>query len=523
MSRFNQKTLKFSFVNSRQTLSTTVCLLLIFVLSVQPVTAAKNVILLIGDGMGFQAISILMTYEKAQLLSGKGRDEKGTGVFTKLMATAPTGFLKTNPLRYVVTDSAAAATAMACGKKTLPTVLGKDGKGNPLKSVLKYAQDMGKKTGLVSTHCITDATPGGFYAQVTTRNDHHIVAQQLLATGVDVALGGGLKYFIPASADVAAFSADMAAAVKANGGYGGSSGRKDNLNLVEEAKLKGYKIVHNETQLSEVFLNKNDKLLGLFSPHHMSFEIDRRTLDKWQPSLDTMTEKALSTLDKHEEGFFLMVEGASIDSAGHYNDAAAILGETKAFAAAVETCLDYAKKDGDTLVIVTADHETGIPAFSYKKLRTQPAKQPFVDGDEWEQGYDSIAYDRPLVLDGQKLSFMRMFYRANRDPEKLFADMKKYTDYEYDLDMAKIALGKRLAPDEKVHYDDPMYEYYKANTIYFCGKIARTLTAQTGVTWATGHHGGTPVPIFAAGKGANAVRGLHDNTWIHYYIRSMLR
>ena len=485
--------------------------------------AAKNVILLIGDGMGFQVMSILMTHEKARILSGEARNEKGAGVFTRLLGSAPTGFVKTNPLGYIVTDSAAAATAIACGKKTLPEVLGKDSKGNSLKSVLNHAQDKGKKTGLVSTHCITDATPGAFYANVTSRNEHPEIARQLLATGVDIALGGGLKYFIPQTADVSDYSKDLADTIKADSGYGGASGRKDNINVIEEAKLKGYKIVHSKDDLEQVSVDKNDKLLGLFSSHHMSFEIDRKTFDQWQPSLNQMTEKALSVLDKSNDGFFLMVEGASIDSAGHYNDAATIIGEMQAFAAAVETCLEYAKTHKDTLVVVTADHETGIPAFSYKKLRRKPMKQPFINGEVWKEHYDTLKLSDALILDKQKMSFMKMFYASKRQPAKLLELMKKYTAFDYTLEMAEIAYEKMPARDSAVNFSDPLYEFATSATIYHCNKIARGLSTQSGVVWATGHHGGTPVPIFAVGKGAAAVRGLHDNTWIAHYLRSVMR
>ena len=499
------------------------CLIVSGTVFVQPANAAKNVILLIGDGMGFQVMSILMTHEKARLLSGEGRNEKGTGIFTRLMGGASAGFVKTNPLGYIVTDSAAAATAIACGKKTLPEVLGKDSKGNSLKSVLNHAQDKGRKTGLVSTHCITDATPGAFYANVTSRNEQAEIANQLIATGVDVALGGGLKYFIPQSTAVSDYSSDMAESVKANSGYGGASGRKDNINLIEESKLKGYKLVHNKTELDDISVSGDEKLLGLFSPHHMSFEIDRKTFDHWQPSLNQMTEKALSVLDKSENGFFLMVEGASIDSAGHYNDAAAILGEMQAFAAAVETCLEYAKNHKDTLVVVTADHETGIPAFSYKKLRREAREVSFTGGETWKEHYDTIRLSDALIIDKQKMSFKNMFYSSKRDPQKLLDFMKKYTAYDYTLEMAKAAFEKMPERGSAVNFSDPLYDFASAGTIYFCNKIARGLSTQSGVVWATGHHGGTPVPIFAVGKGATAVRGFHDNTWISHYLRSVIR
>ena len=496
---------------------------LTFAVSVQSVLAAKNVILCIGDGMGYQAVSLLMTHEKARLLNGNGENVPGTGVFQKLMATAPTGFVKTSPLGFIVTDSAAAATAIACGKKTLPEVLGKDGQGNALKSVLKYAQEKGRKTGLVSTHCITDATPGAFYANVTSRNEQDVIASQLIESGVDVALGGGLKYFIPQDDDISSYSKIMSDSIKADSGYGGASGRRDNVNLVEEAKLKGYEFVLDKDELAKAKVGKDGKLLGLFSSHHMSFDLDRRNFDTWQPSLDGMTQKALSVLNKNDDGFFLMVEGASIDSAAHYNDAATMLGELQAFAAAVETCLEFARNHKDTLVVVTADHETGIPAFAYKKLRHEPRTQTFTNGDLWKEHYDMNEYTNALLLDKQQISFVRLLHRANRDPQKLVQLMKEFTGYDYDLNRATITMADMPSRDSAIDYNDPIYEFSTSGTIWQCGRLARTISPETGVTWASGHHGGTPVPIFAVGKGSSAVRGLHDNTWICHYLKSVIR
>lgn len=497
--------------------------IVVLIAAVQPVLAAKNIILCVGDGMGYQAIGALMTHEKAQLLNGNATDEEGRGIFQKLMATSSTGFLKTNPLGYIVTDSAAAATAIACGKKTLPEVLGKDGRGNDLESVLKHAQKKGRKTGLISTHCITDATPGAFYANVISRNMQDKIAEALIETEVDVALGGGLKYFIPQNDEVGNYSKVMGDSIKADSGYGGASGRRDSVNLIEEAKAKGYTVVVDKEQLADADISGDRKLLGLFSSHHMAFEVDRQHFDTWQPSLNTMTKKALNILEKNDDGFFLMVEGASIDSSEHYNDAGTMLGEIRAFAAAVETCVNYAKTHRDTLVIVTADHETGIPAFVYKKLRREAKKQTFVDGKVWKENYDMNVYANSLLLDEQKISFVRLLHRANKSPEKLVELMKKHTGYDYDIERARIAMADMPARDSAIDYADPIYEFGKSGTIWRCGRLSRTISPQTGIVWATGHHGGTPVPMFGLGKGSKAVRGLHDNTWICQYLKSVIR
>jgi alkaline phosphatase len=141
----------------------------------------------------------------------------------------------------------------------------------------------------------------------------------------------------------------------------------------------------------------------------------------------------------------------------------------------------------------------------------------------WNEHYDTVLYNDALILDKQRLSFMTMFYRSKNDPAKLLEFMKEYTAYDYTLEMAKIAYEKMPARDSSVNFSDPLYDYAASGTIYYCNKIARGLSTQSGIVWATGHHGGSPVPIFAVGKGSTAVRGLHDNTWICNYLKSMIR
>ena len=230
-----------------------------------------------------------------------------------------------------VTDSAAGATAFACGVVTYRGAVGVDADGRPCRTVLEVAEAQGMATGLVTTTALTDATPAAFAAHVLQRGDHSAIAEQMLAQGVEVLLGGGARWFMPAP-----------------GGL-----REDDRNLMDEARDAGYAVVTDPAALPDA----SAPLLGLFAPAVMAYEMDRDPEE--EPSLVAMTEKALAVLREAPGGFFLLVETEGTDEAGHDNDPAALARETEQFDAAVAVALDFAEADGETLVVATSDHETG--------------------------------------------------------------------------------------------------------------------------------------------------------------------
>ena len=275
----------------------------------------KNVILLIGDGMGDNQINM------ARL--SKGSDLHMDQIETKIK-------VGTNNLFGQTTDSAAAATAIACGVKTFNGWLGFDGDLNEMDSLIDVSKGLNKKTGLVTTVTITHATPAAFAAHSADRGRESDIAIQMMKQDIDVLMGGGRNNF--------------------------EQETDNGLTLIEDAKNeKGYTYVSNLQDMNKA---DGDKLLGLFTetgPLPYDRDRDKDTI----PSLSQMTQKAIDTLSKDEDGFFLMVEGGKIDTAGHANDKENNIGETLAFDEAVKVALDFAKKDKNTLVIVTADHETG--------------------------------------------------------------------------------------------------------------------------------------------------------------------
>lgn len=328
----------------------------------------KNVILLIGDGMGDSEITSARNYAEGAGGYFKGIDALPlTGQYTHYSLDK-----KSHKPDYV-TDSAASATAWSTGVKTYNGALGVDVNGKDHVTILELAKAAGKATGNVSTAELQDATPAAQISHVTSRKCYGpeetsekcptnalenggkgSITEQLIKARADVTLGGGAKSF----------------------GQLAKSGEFAGKSLKDQATAQGYQWVENADELAKITLADQQKpLLGLFSPGNMPVRwygpkasyhgnIDKpavtceanpqRTSDI--PTLAAMTEKAIDLLKTQEKGFFLQVEGASIDKQDHAANPCGQFGETVDLDEAVQKALEFARKDGNTLVIVTADH-----------------------------------------------------------------------------------------------------------------------------------------------------------------------
>lgn len=270
---------------------------------------AKNVILLIGDGMSVTHLYAAMTVSESPL---------------NIESLKYTGLQKTYSASDYITDSGASGTAIATGKKTKNGNIGCDSLGNHFKSILKYAEDAGLATGLVSTSSILHATPAAFIANNKDRNKYQEIALDFLKTDIDIFIGGGKKDF---------------------------EDRDDGLNLIDSLINKKYQVT---TTIDEVDITNYQKFAVFTAEKHNPEYRNGR-----EDMLPNATEKAIEVLSQCEKGFFMMVEGSQIDWGGHDNDIDYILTELFDFDRAVGKALEFAKNDGETLVIVTSDHETG--------------------------------------------------------------------------------------------------------------------------------------------------------------------
>lgn len=289
----------------------------------------RNIILCIGDGMGTNQIALAR--------------QAAAGAAGRLwMERMPyTALVSTHNVRGEVTDSAAAITAILCGIKTRNDRLGQDEKGVNWISLPQRLQSDGCRLGVVVTSAITHATPAGMAAHVPNRDMEARIAEQMFDARIDVLLGGGRKYWLPESEPEGL--------------------RADRRNLLAEAQRAGYTLVRNQQQLQAV---EQGRVLGLFQAEALT------TLPP-EPSLQEMTQAALRILtnSKPEKPFFLLIEGSQIDWACHANQEEVCIRQTLLFDLAVREALNYAAADKQTLVLVTADHETGELTLSGGSLK----------------------------------------------------------------------------------------------------------------------------------------------------------
>lgn len=280
----------------------------------QTARKAKNVILMIGDGMGITQITAGM------YMNGNKLNLEDFPVI---------GLHKSYASNDLVTDSAAGATAFACGVKTYNGAVGVNPKKRPVSSILEEAEEKGLATGLVATSSITHATPASFIAHVPKRKMYEEIAAFFLDTEIDYFVGGGKSYF---------------------------DERKDDRNLYKALQDKGY-VVSNFIQKDFVDLNIDA------SKNFAYFTARKEPLPKLQGRdyFVAAATEAPKFLQKHNEdkGFFLMIEGSQIDWGGHANDSNYIISEMLEFDKAIGKILKFAERNGETLVVVTADHETG--------------------------------------------------------------------------------------------------------------------------------------------------------------------
>lgn len=302
---------------------------------------AKNVIFINGDGMGAAA------REAARL--------NLTGLYGQLNMDKLTdsGQLTTTPddPKAVITDSAAAATAWATGEKTYNGAISVDVDGNRLATLGQQAKSAGKATGLVTTAQVTDASPAAFFANSADRSKQDDIARQYLEVSKpDVILGGGEDWWLPKGTP-GAFK-DKPAEDPAEGSVGTQG------NLINKAKKAGYSYVSSAKQLDKA---KNGKILGLFSNEEMFQQRPEGQGDIYDPVVDlpTMTSKALGSLEKNKKGFFLMVEEEGTDEFAHSNNGAKVLQSMRQLEKTVAVARAYVATHPDTLLVVTADHETG--------------------------------------------------------------------------------------------------------------------------------------------------------------------
>jgi alkaline phosphatase len=328
----------------------------------------KNVIFLIGDGMGV-----------SQIFSGlvANRGDLYLKNFTNI------GFITTQSASHFITDSGAGGTALSTGKKTYNGAIGVNIDSIPIQNIREKAEAKGCATGVVSTSTITHATPASFVAHEPNRDWYEEIASDFLKTNIDVFIGGGLKNF---------------------------NNRKDSVDLTLQLKNKGYQVLTGIDSISKV---TKGKLAGFTSSgHNIEMFKGRGNV------LPVATKTAINILSNDPDGFFLMVEGSQIDWGGHQNNTGYIATEMIDFDQAIGVALEFASKNKETLVIVTADHETGGFAIEGGDFKTGE-----VTGDFTSDNHTAVMV--PVFAFGPGAENFRGFL-DNTDIPKLISKLAGY-------------------------------------------------------------------------------------------------
>jgi alkaline phosphatase len=415
---------------------------------------AKNVIFMVSDGMNHGALSLARQFRE---------NSGGTTRWTQLYREQPVvrALVETFSANSCVTDSAAAASAWGGGKRVNNGTLNVLPDKTHVETLHEKLQAKGRKTGFVSTATITHATPAGFAVNVDSRADEAIIAEQYLERRVDLLLGGGKKFF--------------------------------SEDLKKRYAAADYAVVESRDSLTKLSSDAAKPLLGVFDESHLPFSIDHQNVPELQaaiPTLAEMTRIALDRLAPAKDGFFLMVEGARIDHAGHANDAAASIHDQLAFDDAIGTVLDFVEKQPDTLVIITTDHGCGGIQMNGVSASANQGIAPGLYNA-------SNTYFERLRGFNRSIEWMKQNGVDGLSGPPLAAAIAKYAGIQLTPDEIKAAQGMKAA------YED-------------------VIQAHTGIGWTSGSHTGELVEFCAFGPGSREFPALMRNDEAHAKLLKIL-
>ncbi|MDF2177790.1 alkaline phosphatase [Aliiglaciecola sp. CAU 1673] len=496
----------------------------------------KNLILMIGDGMGPQQVGLLEEYARR---APHSRYQGSATAISTFASAGITGFSLHGPYDALVVDSACSATQLATGLPSRSEMIGLDAEGNPAKTLLERAKAMGKSTGLVSDTRMTHATPAAFIAHQAHRSmENEIAEQMVMSNQADVLMSGGVGYFLPADA---AQRHDPILQRIRNAGISTKSKRDDNKHLLQEAENLGYQFAFNR---DELISNSPNKLIGLFASSAMQDGITYHGRDANinEPSLRDMTVKALEILSRDPNGFFLMIEGGQIDWAGHNNDAGMMLHEMLKFDEAIQAVYDWVRYRNDTLVVITADHETGGFGFSYSRKDVAPPSTLPGSAFEDKAFYPNFNFGDLSVLDklyAQKKNFYGIWREAhgsNDFPtvESLMQAVNANTEFPINEADAKRVLEREAneyqIDGHKTLSGDAFPKVYDFKEFYVYGDdvhqnlIGRVQGKYQNIVWSTGTHTHTPVPVIAWGpmRAASQFRGINTHVELGSRMAALL-
>ena len=427
--------------------------------------APKNVILFIGDGMSTPQ---RMTADEFA---------RKTGCPELAMNRLPhQATTRTCSASSLVTDSAAAATAIACGEKTYNGAIGVNAGTNRVFSCAVAAKESGRKVGIVTTVTINHATPAGFYGHRKHRGEGYGLGLDLLASGFDYFAGGGLD------------------------GHDDKKYPEYKGDVYALAKDAGYALVRKDLAAFKALKPGAGKVWYVASDGCMPFSIDA---DEWKdvPTLAELTAKGIELLE-NEKGFFMMVEGGKVDWAGHANDAATNLREVLALDEAVRVAVEYQKSHPDTLIVTTGDHETGGMSMGFAGT-----------------GY-AFYMDR---LANQKCSSDKIASYVKKHKPASFEDMKPFLAENFGFDFSSDDVKKNPMALTKAEVKWLADRFDAKNASRLSTAVKEVFSHKCGIGWSSGAHTALPVLTTAKGPGAERFAGFIDNTDISRIVKELVK
>ena len=434
----------------------------------------KNIIILFGDG----AAPVQWEFGRATSRALRNTSFATTDI---VFRDGVLGLLSTASHDSMVTDSAAAGSAMSTGVKVNNGAVSMAPDGSPRRTVMQAAKVAGKRIGLVTTAEIHDATPAAFAVNAKNRRDGQSIVDQYLAMEPDVLIGGGRDFFLPM------------------GTPGGK--RADGRDMVAAFARKGYQIARTPAEMQAA---NGSRLLALFADGDMNLELDRDAAK--EPATAEMARAALDVLARdNPNGFVLLVENENIDTAGHHNDVAALMRALWAFDDAVKVALEFQRKaPGETLILVTGDHETGGLSVTYaqRDLSGPGAAQRIFPALKEMQMIERITRSHALIDEALGPT------PKGEDLDRLLA--QHFPGFSLDADLREAILKRRPLERNLMAYGPSR------------AALSRMVSRQTGFYWGTSGHTTEPVAVGALGPGAHLFRGYQDNTEFAQHLHALI-
>lgn len=421
----------------------------------QAIAAPKNIIYMIGDGMGPNYLTAFR-YWHTQTTDNPVQHTVFDSIWKGVAMTYPKD-------KTFVTDSAAAGTALATHQKSYNGAISVDHDHNSLYTLMESATQKGKKTGLVVTSQITHATPASFYAHQKHRNEYPQIADQIVDNRInnkpvmDLLLGGGQKDLI-----------------------------REDRNILQELAQLGYQ---TETEFNQLDQLSSLPAIGVFHPVGFPSAIDS---DKQR--LADMTGKALDLLSPSEDGFVLLVEGSQIDWCGHANDIACAMAEMQDFANALELVIEYTKNNPDTLVVVTADHETGGMSLG---------------ANNQYQWFPNII----AQVHNSSRTISKSLSSAKNVPVNIAKAWQKHVDFV--LEQSELIAFTQIKSNKSLTAEQQLNQLDK--------QVKKVINMRSHTGWTSGGHTALDVPVLAYGDSADIFNGFQNNTDIAEKLLKLMK